>query len=78
MTTVASDNTIDVSALPAPRPVLHAWRALKAMRSGQVLRVVAPVGQTAQDLNDFARLTGHTLQAEPGEGGTQVFLLQKR
>lgn len=78
MTSFASDNSIDVSALPAPQPVLHAWRALKSLRSGQVLRVVASPGQTVQDFFDFAKLTGHTLQTEKNADGLMVLHLQKR
>lgn len=72
------DETIDLAALPAPMPVLHARRALGKLRSGQVLRVLAQGGEVSRDFLDFAKLTGCALKTEPLGDGTVEYFLQKR
>ena len=75
---VSSDKTIDVTALAPPMPILMAQRALNTLRTGQVLRVIAPGGQTAIDFHDFSKLTGNPLQTEKTDQGQLEMLIQKR
>ena len=78
MQKIRSDKTIDASTLAPPLPVLHAQRALKELRSGQVLRVIGQSGQTASDFHDFSKLTGNPVHTEKDEEGHLFFLVQKR
>ena len=75
---VKHDNSIDATDLPCPQPILRTLRALKLMRSGQVLRVLATGRQAAIDFHDFAKLSGALLQARPIEGEQWEYLIQKR
>lgn len=75
---ISSDKTIDVTALLPPVPILMAQRALNELRTGQVLCVIAPDGQTAVDFHDFSKLTGNPLQTERNEQGQLELLIQKR
>jgi tRNA 2-thiouridine synthesizing protein A len=78
MQPTAFDQSLDLTALPAPLPVLHARRALGQLRSGQVLRVLALGGEVSRDFLDFAKLTGCALKTEPGGDGIVEYFLQKR
>lgn len=72
------DKAIDTTGLASPLPILHAQRALKQLRSGQVLRVLASGRQVAIDFHDFAKLSGTPLQSRPFEGDQWEYLIQKR
>lgn len=72
------DQTIDLTGVVAPMPILHAKRELKNLRSGQVLRVLAQGSTITRDFQDFARLTGITLKVEVLEENLFEFFLQKR
>jgi tRNA 2-thiouridine synthesizing protein A len=72
------DHSIDLSALPAPLPLLHARRALGKLGAGQVLRVQARGGEVSRDFLDFAKLTGCALKTEPAAEGRVDYFLQKR
>ena len=53
------DVEIDCIGLLCPLPVLRAQKALRAMRSGQVLRVLATDEMAAIDLPHFCAETRH-------------------
>jgi tRNA 2-thiouridine synthesizing protein A len=53
------DVEIDCIGLLCPLPVLRAQKALRAMRSGQVLRILATDAMAAIDLPHFCSETGH-------------------
>lgn len=53
------DVEVDCAGLLCPLPVLRAQKALRAMTSGQVLRVLATDGMAAIDLPHFCGETGH-------------------
>ena len=70
------DQEIDASGLTCPLPILRAKKALSAMQSGEVLKVVATDPGSVRDFQAFARQTGNELldqqasQAEAGESFT--------
>ena len=71
------DSEIDLSGLNCPLPILRTKKALAAMESGKVLRVVATDPGAAKDFDVFARQTGHTLLQSEEDKGHYYFLLRK-
>jgi tRNA 2-thiouridine synthesizing protein A len=68
---------LDVSALRCPLPLLHAKRALRELADGAALRVKTGDPASLRDFASFARIAGHTLIVEPGEGEVHSLLLIK-
>lgn len=76
-TAAEPDETIDLSGLKCPLPVLRTKKALSMMEPGQVLRVLTTDPSSADDIPAFARLSGHELlEHGPTEGG-HSFLLRR-
>lgn len=72
-----ADVTLDASGLLCPLPVVKARKALDAMSSGQVLRVVATDPASVSDMRALARRSGNELLAEERAGAAFVFFLRK-
>ena len=79
--TVPFDKEIDASGLACPLPIVRAKKALSAMASGQVLRVLGTDPGSVDDMPAFAEAGGHALLAstreDAREGGRFVFLIRK-
>jgi len=71
------DQELDASGLNCPLPILRAKKAINALESGQVLRIVATDPGSVKDFESFARQTGNELLDSGEEGGKFVFLLKK-
>lgn len=71
------DQELDASGLNCPLPILRAKKAINALESGQVLRIVATDPGAVKDFESFARQTGNELLESGEEGGKFVFLLKK-
>lgn len=64
--------TLDTSGLLCPLPVLKAQKALKALKPGDILRMIATDPAAAIDVPHFCCESGHALVAQtPVEGGLQ-------
>ena len=68
------DQTLDVTGLKCPLPILKAKKALALMNAGQVLQVLATDAAAPDDFAAFCRQTGHVLleSAQAGEIFTLV------
>ena len=73
-----SETVLDVKALSCPLPVLRANRALRTMRPGERLRVLATDRAAVADFQAFCRETGHALVAFSEEGGVFSFVIRCR
>jgi tRNA 2-thiouridine synthesizing protein A len=71
------DSELDASGLNCPLPILRAKKALAALDSGKVLRVVATDPGSVKDFEAFSKQTGNELLQSGEEGGKFVFLLKK-
>ncbi|MGH7046777.1 MAG: sulfurtransferase TusA family protein [Stellaceae bacterium] len=72
------DATLDATGLLCPLPVLKARRALKPLRAGAVLEVLATDPGAAKDFEHFCRTTGCTLlESSQQPGGVLRFRLKK-
>lgn len=71
------DSEIDLSGLNCPLPILRTKKALSAMESGKVLKVIATDPGAVKDFEVFARQTGHALLQSQENSGKYYFLLRK-
>lgn len=72
-----SETVLDVKGLSCPLPVLKANRALRAMRPGERLRLLATDRAASADVRAFCRETGHELLAFSEEGGVLSFVIRR-
>jgi tRNA 2-thiouridine synthesizing protein A len=73
-----SENTLDLSGLLCPLPVLKARKRLEGMATGQVLRVIATDPMSAIDMPHFCNEQGHTLMEQSTDGGALIFRIRRR
>ncbi len=73
-----SETLLDVKALSCPLPVLRANRALRGMRPGERLRVLATDRAAVGDFQSFCHETGHALVAFSEESGVFSFVIRRR
>ena len=71
------DQLLDASGLNCPLPILRAKKALAAMESGKVLRIIATDPGSVKDFDSFAKQTGNPLLESGEEGGKFFFLIKK-
>lgn len=71
------DQELDATGLNCPLPILRAKKALAALSSGQVLRIVATDPGSVKDFDAFAKQTGNELMESGEEGGKYTFLIKK-
>jgi tRNA 2-thiouridine synthesizing protein A len=72
------ETLLDVKGLSCPLPVLRANRALRGMRAGEKLRVLATDRAAVADFRSFCRETGHDLLAFAEEAGVFSFTIRRR
>lgn len=69
--------TLDVTGLQCPIPVLRANKTLRRLAVGDELRVLASDQAAPKDFENFCRTTGHLLVASGEEEGVFVIVLRK-
>jgi tRNA 2-thiouridine synthesizing protein A len=72
------DLELDTRGLNCPLPILKAKKALTAMESGQVLKVVSTDTGSVRDFAAFAKQTGHALLSQTTEGSDFIHILKRR
>ena len=72
------DVELDTRGLNCPLPILKAKKALTAMNSGQVLKVVSTDTGSVRDFAAFAKQTGNELLSQTTEGSDFVHVLKRR
>ena len=72
------DIELDTRGLNCPLPILKAKKALTAMTSGQVLRVVSTDTGSVRDFAAFAKQTGNELLSQTTEGSEFIHVLKRR
>ena len=72
------DQELDTRGLNCPLPILKAKKALTAMQSGQLLRVVATDAGSMRDFAAFAKQTGHELVTQETVGEEYIHVLKRR
>jgi len=69
---------LDASGLNCPLPILRAKKALGAMASGEVLKIIATDPGSVKDFDSFAKQTGNELMESKEEGGKFLFLIKRK
>ena len=72
------DVELDTRGLNCPLPILKAKKALTAMESGQVLKVLSTDTGSVRDFAAFAKQTGNELLSQTTEGSDFVHILKRR
>ena len=75
MTEFASE--LDARGLNCPLPILKAKKAITALESGQILKIVATDPGSVKDFEAFAKQTGHELLESAEAGGEYTFMLKR-
>lgn len=72
------DQEVDTRGLNCPLPILKAKKALAAMQSGQLLKVVATDTGSIRDFQAFAKQTGNELVEQQTVGEEFIHILRRR
>ncbi|MHB8881612.1 MAG: sulfurtransferase TusA family protein [Thermodesulfovibrionales bacterium] len=76
-TDVKYDRELDVTGLVCPRPMVMSMSNLKAMSSGQVLKIIANDSSTKHSLPALCERAGYKLLEQQEESGSFIFIIQK-
>ncbi len=71
------DKELDTSGLNCPMPILKLKQALKAMQSGQRIRMIATDPGSKSDIAAFAAQTGHRLLESSSNADKFIYILEK-
>ena len=69
---------IDTRGLNCPLPILKAKKALAAMSSGELLKVVATDTGSLKDFQAFAKQSGNELVQQETVGDEFIHILRRR
>jgi TusA-related sulfurtransferase len=72
------DQELDTRGLNCPLPILKAKKALTAMQSGQLLKVVSTDKGSLRDFGDFSKQTGNELMSQETVGEDFIHVLKRR
>ena len=73
------DETLDVKGLTCPMPIMKLSKAMKALKSEQVLEMLGTDPGTKTDIHSWCNKTGNTLLDEGElEGGVFRFVIKKK
>ena len=72
------DQEVDTRGLNCPLPILKAKKALAAMQSGQLLKVVATDTGSIRDFQAFAKQIGNELVEQQTVGDEFIHILRRR
>lgn len=78
MTENHPENTLDLSGLLCPLPVLKARKHLEDMQPGTVLKVIATDPMSAIDMPHFCNEQGHLLLDQQQEGTALIFRIRRK
>ncbi len=76
--TAVSDLTIDLSGLRCPNLVIATIKALAALESGRLLKIIATDLNAPSNLALWCRQSGHTLRDIYEENGKFIFFIEKQ
>ncbi len=71
------DVELDAKGLRCPMPIMKAAKAIKEMKSGQVLRVQSTDPGSKRDFEGWAKNGGHTLLGVEEKDGVYTYTIRK-
>ena len=72
------DKELDCSGLSCPMPILKTKKAVDALESGQVLKMIATDPGSLPDMEAWTTKTGHELLGHDKDGNTFIFYVKKK
>lgn len=75
---IAVDQEVDASGLNCPLPILRAKKALTALESGKVLKVISTDPGSRRDFEAFSRQTGHEILKMEEADNLWAFFLKRK
>lgn len=78
VTPLSIDQEVDARGLNCPLPILKAKKALAALESGQVLKVVSTDAGSLRDFQAFCKQTGNELLEQQSTNGEYIHVLRRR
>ncbi len=73
------DQTLDCKGLSCPMPMMKLAKAMKGLKSGQVLEMIGTDPGTNSDLPKWCEKSGNTLiEKKELDGGVTSFIIQKK
>lgn len=70
--------TVDASGLKCPLPILRAKKALAAMASGEVVKVITTDPHAKRDFEAFCNQTGNALLSQAEQGDALWHFVRRR
>ena len=75
---VIETQTLDLSGMSCPLPILKTKKAMKSLEIGDVIKVISTDAGSLKDFDAWARSTGQNLLESKEEAGKYVFLIKKQ
>jgi tRNA 2-thiouridine synthesizing protein A len=72
------DQELDCSGLACPMPILKTKKAVDALQSGQVLKMIATDPGSLPDVQAWTSKTGHELVSHEQSGEKFTFYIRKK
>ncbi|GMT50224.1 MAG: transcriptional regulator [bacterium] len=77
MTNLKTEHELDCRGLNCPMPVIKTKQAMDALKSEEILKMMATDPGSAKDMNSWARQTGNTILASKESQSEFTFYIQK-
>lgn len=74
---ITSDVDLDTCGLVCPEPLMLVRNRVRAMRPGQVIRIIATDPSTERDFGNFCRFMRHELLAQQYHDGKYCYWIRK-
>ena len=71
------DAELDAKGLNCPLPILRAKKAITALNTGQVLKIIATDPGSVKDFEAFCNQTGNELMSSAEVDGAFEFMIKK-
>lgn len=78
MTVTNIAQRVDARGLSCPLPIVRTAIAIKAMRSGELVEVLATDPGSTKDFDAWSRTTGHQLAESSAQNGVFRFVLRRK
>ena len=72
------DQELDCSGLACPMPILKTKKAVDALQTGQVLKVIATDPGAVPDMEAWTSKTGHELLGDDQDGPNLTFYIKRK
>jgi len=72
------DEVLDARGMACPQPILKLAEAMKELKGGQLLKVLADDPGALEDIPVWCRRTGNHMISITEEGGTIVVFIRKK